>query len=269
MCKTSSIISTPTPKAKPPIPADAGAAKALTKFLIPAGKSLISGVSAITRETWLTPSETNILFQRNKISHDFWELGLAVEGYEDVLSDFHYKSQMPYPSIPDLVLYSRYHGEPTDVWGELTKYFNVDPVDFKLWEWLGLQRLTSADAHTLLHRGLLSDGDYRKKLSEIGWSRDIHDSIKELGWIMPNAMLIVQGDLMQGLPDDRILADISVADINPRFAENYLNAILTKPASQDIVAYTLRIDPKLSTLLTLATTPNLALYLMMDLALAE
>lgn len=201
-----------------------------------------------SRETWLTPAETNILFQRNKVSHDFWELGLAVEGYEDVLSDFHYKAQLPYPSIPDLILYSRYHGDPTNVWGTITDFFNPDPVDFKLWEWLGLQRLTSPDVHTLMRRGLLSEGDYRNSLSEIGWSQNLHDSVKELGWTMPNAMLVVQGDLMQRLPNERILADISMADINPRYAKNYFDAILTKPASQDIIAYTLRIDPDLSSL---------------------
>ncbi|GAI99720.1 unnamed protein product, partial [marine sediment metagenome] len=155
------------------------------------------------REKWLNPDQANILFQRKKIPHDFWELILACEGYEDVLSDFHYKSQLPYPSIPDLILYSRYHGDPANVWGTMQDFFNVDPVDFKLWEWLGLQRLTSMDAHTLLRRGLLSEGDYRTKLSEIGWSREIHDSVKEIGWTMPNAMLVVQGDLMQELPNDK------------------------------------------------------------------
>ncbi|GAI75320.1 unnamed protein product, partial [marine sediment metagenome] len=94
--------------------------------------------------------------------------------------------------------------------------------------------------------GLLSESDYRKKISEIGWSRDIHDSVKELGWTMPNAMLVVQGDLMQGLPSERILGDISIADINPRYAQTYYDAILTKPSSQDVIAYELRKDPDLS-----------------------
>ncbi|GAJ24320.1 unnamed protein product, partial [marine sediment metagenome] len=63
---------------------------------------------------------------------------------------------------------------------------------------------------------------------------------------MPNAMLVVQGDLMQGLPSERILGDISIADINPRYAQTYYDAILTKPSSQDVIAYELRKDPDLS-----------------------
>ncbi|GAH92894.1 unnamed protein product, partial [marine sediment metagenome] len=38
------------------------------------------------------------------------------------------------------------------------------------------------------------------------------------------------------------------ADINPKYAQQYLDAILTKPASTDLVAYHLRKDPTLAEL---------------------
>ena len=65
---------------------------------------------------------------------------------------------------------------------------------------------------------------------------------------MPNAMLLVQGNLQQGQSKEKILRDISIADINPQYAQTYLDAILTKPSSQDLIAYNLRKDPSLSLL---------------------
>ncbi|GAI59558.1 unnamed protein product, partial [marine sediment metagenome] len=48
--------------------------------------------------------------------------------------------------------------------------------------------------------------------------------------------------------EEKILENISKGDIHPDYAETYLDAVLTKPASQDIVAYQLRKDPDLSIL---------------------
>ncbi|GAI78680.1 unnamed protein product, partial [marine sediment metagenome] len=48
--------------------------------------------------------------------------------------------------------------------------------------------------------------------------------------------------------DDKIITDISKGDIHPDYAQTYLDAVLTKPASRDIVAYELRQDPSLSNL---------------------
>ncbi|GAH54249.1 unnamed protein product, partial [marine sediment metagenome] len=113
---------------------------------------------------------------------------------------------------------------------------------------MGLQRLTTSQVQTLYRRGLISESDLRYYLSEIGWSRIDSPVIQELGWVMPNAMLLVQGDLMQARDTDEIIRDISIADINPKYAQKYYDAILTKPASSDLVAYELRRDPTLSNL---------------------
>ena len=59
-------------------------------------------------------------------------------------------------------------------------------------------------------------------------------------------MLLVQGDLHREVNQSDIIRDISIADINPEYAQTYLDAILTKPASADLVAYHLRKDPSLS-----------------------
>jgi len=61
-------------------------------------------------------------------------------------------------------------------------------------------------------------------------------------------MLLIQGSLVRGMTDDTIIDLISRGGIHPDFAHDYYDAILTKPASEDIIAYELRRDPSLSNL---------------------
>jgi len=197
-------------------------------------------------ETWLTPEQANTLFSRGHINETFWSLILSSEGYEDTLQRFHYISQLPYPSIPDLVLYSRYHGEPDAPFGEFQNWFDISARDWPVWEWLARQRLTTLQVQTLFRRGLITDTELLNRLAQIGWSPADRPLVQELGWSIPNAMLLVQGNLQQQQSRDKILRDISVADINPVYAEQYLDAIQTKPASTDLVAYHLRKDPTLA-----------------------
>ncbi len=199
-----------------------------------------------SKETWLTSEQANTLFRRKKIPEDFWESIIESEGYEDVLGGFLYKSQEEFPTIPELITYSRYHGSPENVWTTMQDYYNMDAVDFKIWDWLGKQRLTTEQTHTAFRRGMLTDSDFDLILSQIGWSKIDASVLKETGWTVPNAMLLIQGNLQQEQSTDTILNDISRADINPEFAQQYLDAVLTKPASQDILAYGLRQDVGLS-----------------------
>lgn len=196
----------------------------------------------------MTPVSTAALFQRKKIDEDFFLERFRMGGFEPIEAKFQFDSMRPYPSIPDLILYSRYHGDPMNVWGTMQEFFDVDPVDFKIWEWLGLQRLTTLQVHTLHRRGLIDEGDFYYKLATLGWSDRDSDLVEQSGWSVPNAMLMVQGGLMTDRSDADLAADISLADINPMYAQTYLNAVLTKPSTQDIIAYELRKDPDLNNL---------------------
>ncbi|MBA7630553.1 hypothetical protein ES703_38076 [subsurface metagenome] len=196
-------------------------------------------------ETWLNSEQANTLFARGKITRELWDLTVKSEGYEPTLSKFLYMSQMPYPSIPDLVLYSRYHGNPDNPWSEVQKHFDIDGRDWDVWNWLGKQRLNTLQVQTAYRRGLIGEGELVNEFARIGWRPDDRYLVKELGWTVPNAMLLVQGNLQQQKSKSQILQDISIADINPVYAEQYLDAILTKPASQDLVAFELRQDPNL------------------------
>ncbi len=224
------------------------AAEALKGALEPAIKMMKRANNRRTQETWLTAEQSNLLFQRGKINEPYWNLVTSSDGYEGIIAKQLYDSQMPYPSIPDFVLYGRYHGDPDNVRSAVADYFEVGTTEFKVWEWLQLQRLTTLQVQTLFRRGKIDKGSLNTHLAQIGWSNDDRDFVSELGWIIPNAMLLTQGNLMQQKSASEIIRDISIADINPEFAQQYLDGILTKPSSQDVISYELRRDPKLSNL---------------------
>ena len=220
----------------------------LHSLMNPAMKMMSRSINKRAKETWLTSPQGNLLFSRGKIDEDYWTEITEAEGYENVIAKQRYESEIPYPSIPDIVLYSRYHGDPDNIREVVWDLYDVPVNDFPLWEWLGKQRLNTLQAQTLFRRGLITQPDLQTELAKMGWSPDDRPLVTELGWTIPNAMLLTQGDLLQQRPEVEILDDISKADINPLYAKQYLDAILTKPASQDVIAYELRQDPSLSNL---------------------
>ncbi len=222
------------------------AAEIVKDAISPAMSMMKRAINRRTKETWLTSEQANTLFSRGKIEEPYWSLITESEGYESEIAHGLYDSQMPYPSIPDLVLYSRYHGNPDAPYSAFQEWFDIPARDWPVWQWLALQRMTTQQVHTLYRRGHISKAELSTHLAQIGWSAADRPSIEEEGWTIPNAMLLTQGNLQQKKSEIQILNDITFADINPKFARQYLDAVLTKPASQDLVAYELRKDPNLS-----------------------
>ena len=196
----------------------------------------------------IAPTVSGSQFFRKKIEPDFFESRFLMHGYDKYEGKFFYDSMRPYPSIPDFVTYSRYHGEPKAPWGEIFKWVDIDPRDWPVWKWLGMQRLTTVQLQTLYKRKAIEKEPFETELAKVGWSDTDIGYMERLAWTMPNAMLMVQGGLMAELPDDQLIADISLADIKPDYAQRYLDAVLTKPSTSDIIAYELRTDPQLSDL---------------------
>lgn len=196
----------------------------------------------------MTPAAASILYSRKKIGEDFFLERFRMGGFEPIEAQFQYASMMPYPTIAEFVLYSRYHGDPEHPREMVMDFFDVPATEYLVWEWLTKQRLSTMDAHTMLRRGLIDHTDYDTILAQIGWDATDRSFQGKIGWTVPMAMLFVQGDLMQGKQTDQIIKDISIADIHPDYAQTYLDAVLTKPASTDIIAYELRRDPELSNL---------------------
>jgi len=220
----------------------------LHTLMNPMMKIMQRNINKRALETWLTTPQANMLFRQGKIDETFWSLTTESEGYDEIIAKFLYESEAPYPSIPDLILYSRYHGDPTAPFGEMQNWFDVPARDWPVWKWLAQQRMTTLQIQELYKRKIIDEYECSYRLAEIGWLDVNQSSIKELAYATPNAMLLVQGNLLQEKSREDILNDISIADINPRYAETYLDAILTKPSSQDIIAYELRRDPELNEL---------------------
>jgi len=194
----------------------------------------------------ITPDATARLFLRKQVSPEFFEERFRMGGFEPIEAQFQVDSMRPYPSISDLVLYSRYHGDADAPWGEIQNWLDVSEREWPVFKWLGLQRLTTLQLQTLYRRGLAESTELYSELAKVGWSEKDRPFIEELGWSVPNAMLLIQGNLQQEQNAETILADISHADIHPKFAQTYLDGILTKPSSMDLIAYELRKDPDLS-----------------------
>ncbi len=214
----------------------------------PAMKMLSRSINKKALETWLTIDEANTLFSRGKIDEGLWEETTKSEGYHDVIARFKYLSQLPYPTIPEIMLYARYHGDPENTRSEVFEKFDVPVDDYELYEWLTLQRASTGLVTKLHRRGVIQDSDLGFMLRQIGWrDQDIAYQVED-GWTIPNAMLLTQGNLIAGASDETILEDISRTDIHPEYARQYLDGILTKPATQDLIRYELRRDPNLSNL---------------------
>ncbi|MBA7571644.1 hypothetical protein ES708_13410 [subsurface metagenome] len=196
----------------------------------------------------LTAGQATTLYRRKKITPELYEFYMKYGGYPKEQYDKLYQTLEPFPSIPDLILYGRYQKGFDNVWGGVAEVYDIDPEDYKIWEWLGRQRINSIQAQSLFKRGKIDEPYLLAELGRIGWDDTDREYVKDLSYILPNSMLLVQGGLIQNKSDDIILENISKGDIHPDYAQTYLDAVLTKPASIDIMAYELRQENKLANL---------------------
>lgn len=188
------------------------------------------------------------LYQRRATTHSMYANRMKYEGYKPAEGAAYYLAQMPYPSIPDIMLYGRYHGNSDSPRGAVWKHFDVPTRDFELWNWLGKQRLTTLQMQELFKRGKIGEGGFYTELAKIGWQRSDRYLLDDLAYTIPNPMLLMQGDLFQRKRKSDIIKNISIGGIHPQYAQTYYDAVLTKPSSQDLVAYELRRSPTLSDL---------------------
>ena len=205
------------------------------------------GMSAAARkinrgalETWLTASQGTSLHLRGKIDDEYYNLVMASEGYDPSIAEQFKTAMTPYPTIPEIMRFARYHGDPENTKDEVWKRFNVPVDDYDIHEWLTLQVLTTDQVHKLFRRETITEQQADEMLKQIGWRGESVDHVKDSGWIVPNPMLITQGLLHIGTEKDQLTEAIRKADIHPDHAETYLDAILTKPPTLDVVAYELR-----------------------------
>jgi len=189
-----------------------------------------------------------LLTQRKKMSQEVFNVYAGFEGYDDNETSEFYKSRIPYPSIPDIITASRYLGDAANPKPYAMSLFDIPETDYMVWDWLTYQKFTTEQVLTLHRTKFWDDFQVDTELARLGWRGDDSIALKKLAYEIPNSMLLVQGSLVRGMTEDTIIDLISRGGIHPDYAHDYLDAILTKPASEDIIAYELRRDPSLSRL---------------------
>ncbi len=186
------------------------------------------------------------LFQRKKITKEFYDKRMLSGGYADEEAVHLDKSMQPYPSIQEIIRYGRYESDAenpkTFVWSK----FNVPADDWEMWEWLSLQKLSTDQVQTVYRRGEWDKSRAGLELSRLGWPLEEREALLNLAYQLPNAMLLIQGNLLQGVSQTDMIDDIAKAGIHPSYAEKYFDGVLTKPNTQDLVEWQLRVDPTLA-----------------------
>jgi len=191
-----------------------------------------------------------ILRQRLQMTDEDYRYYTNIAGYNDKENRQFYNSRIPYPAIPDIITASRYLGDATNPKPYAMSVFDIPEKDYPIWDWLSYQKLTTEQVQELFRRRVFTDDDTNRELARLGWHEYDGFMIKLLAHELPNPMLLAQGLLLQNANHEAILDGISEAGIKPGYDQTYFDAIMTKPATEDIVAYELRRDPSLSNLPT-------------------
>lgn len=189
-----------------------------------------------------------ILQQRKKITDDLYSGRMHSAGYADSEISHFYNARLPYPAFPDIITWARYHGDPMNPKELSWSKFNISPEDWELWEWLSVQKLNTEQTLSMYKRDLWDISRTDDELARLGWRTDDRLALHNLAYDVPNPMLLVQGCLMKGLSNEEIAKNISYGGIHPSYSELYYNGILTKPSTQDLIAYELRREPSLNNL---------------------
>ena len=205
-------------------------------------------VNRYLQNALITPDVANILMQRKKISEELWIARQNAGGFSKVEGAFIYESQKPYPTIPEIITYARYHGDPDNPKDILYKFFDITEREYDLWDWLSWQKLSTEQVQTLYKRKVLDEFNASTELGRLGWHQVDRQNVLRLSYSIPNAMLLLQGRLQQEADLSVIIDDITRADIDPNYVSTYIDGVLTKPSTTDIIAYELRRDPSLSNL---------------------
>jgi len=205
-------------------------------------------VNMYLQNTRINPDVANALMLRKKITPELWLARQQAGGFNEAEGAFLYESQKPYPTMPEIITYARYHGDAESPKDKAWNLYDISPADWDLWEWLSLQKLNTEQVLSLYKRKFMNEYDAQTELARLGWQRGDREALLDLAYTLPNAMLLVQGGLLQGQDIHTIYDEIAKADIHPDYTQIYVDAILTKPATTDIIAYELRQDPSLSNL---------------------
>ncbi|GAJ05743.1 unnamed protein product, partial [marine sediment metagenome] len=176
-----------------------------------------------------------MLAQRRILTPEFYKTYAGYEGYNEEQADYLYKSRLPYPPIPDIITAVRYLEYPNYPKEFAQKRFDIPEEIWDVWDFMTYQRLTTEQVQTLYVRGLWETQPSDDELGRLGWREKDKLALHNLAYEIPNAMLMIQGGLVTDMGKQEIAENITKAGIHPEYAPVYYDAVMTKPASEDII----------------------------------
>lgn len=182
----------------------------------------------------------NVLKRRKRISDDFWNKRLSQYGYSEGERLFLYDAAAPFPAPADVIRWGRWQAGSNKQKDVVQAFFDIPDSHWNIWEWLGRQVLTTEQTTSLLRRGDIESNEYYDIMDRIGWNHTEADAVASLSYMVPNAMLLLQGNLQSKESRQDIFEDLRRADVHPDYCQKYYDAVLTKPSSSDVIAYELR-----------------------------
>jgi len=222
--------------------------QAVSMVMTPALRKTQYAANRLFKNLIITPDQATALFRRKRFAQETFDYRFRAAGYNEAEQKFAYDASSPFPTIPELFRWARYHGDPDNTWATLYEHVDLDPIDFPKHDWLSRQQLTTDQITALYKRGIIDAITTDTMLQQVAWLPADTSIIKDLSYLIPNAMILLQGDLFARETPENIFSDLGKADIHPDYQQKYYDAVLTKPASIDLISYHLRQENNLADL---------------------
>jgi len=194
----------------------------------------------------ISPETVATLYRRKRISKEFFDRRIGEHGFSEGERLVFYEGMGPFPTPAELLTWGRHFAGETNMRKAIAAVFDLPETEWNIWEWISQQQHTTDQITTLFKRGTIADTEATEMLKKVGWADGRDKTIMDLSYSIPNAMLLMQGDLYQEKSRENIFKDLGRADIHPDYQQKYYDAVLTKPASLDLVAYHLRQENNLA-----------------------
>ncbi len=213
---------------------------AVASVMAPALRETTRAANIVFPNVYISVLEAAELYRRHKVTPELLKSRFEAEGYNASEQLFVQMAQAPFPSIAEVIRYARYNVGEGTYRGLVNEKYDMTYLDWDMWSWLGMQQLTTDQVLTLNKRTPGNLPQFDTMLDKLAWGADLVPILKDLSYVVPNAMLLLQADLLTEQPANIIDDDLRAADIHPSYRQKYMDAVLTKPASQDLIAYHLR-----------------------------
>jgi len=193
------------------------------------------------------PTAINLAHKR-KIIPELFSSRAAANGFKEAEARLMYEAAAPYPDMISLMQWARYTSDAGDVFMRAQSKMDVPDDEMQIWEFLSMLRLSVSEIQQLYLRQNISHEQGRMELMRDGYRDFDAKAILDLSYTIPNPAILVQAGLMQDADVTRLGKAVTLGGIHPDYANDFLNAILSKPNPTDWIRYKLRTDPNLSDL---------------------